>query len=181
MKNRYNMLVFEALRFFIENPHQEIHLREFSRKTKISLNSAQRFLSLFLDKDFITEERKANLRYFKANLESIVFKHIKKTYSLQILMESGLIDYLKNADFTFVTLFGSVARGEDDSKSDIDLVCIGGKQQNLYEFERRLKKEINTHFFSWAEWRKQKDKNKAFYQDVISQGINLIGEIPVAD
>jgi len=181
MKKGHNLLVLLALEFFIKNPKEEIHLREFSRRIKISPNSAQRFLNLFLDKGFIKEERKANLRYFKANLENVVFKHIKQTYSLQLLVESGLIDYLKNKDFTFVTLFGSVARGEDDSKSDIDLVCIGGKQYDLFEFEKKLGKEINAHFFSWVEWKKQTKQNRGFYSDVISQGINLIGNMPIAE
>ena len=176
---KFNLLVFRALEFFIKNPYEEIHLREFSRRLKISPNSAQRFLNLFLKEGFIIEERKAHLRYFKANLESVVFKSIKKTYSLRELEKSGLIDLLKDK-VTHCILFGSVAKGLDDETSDIDLVCISNnKNINIIKFQDKLNRELNIHIFNLAEWKKQKQINKAFYQDVIVDGINLIGEIPI--
>lgn len=181
-QENYNLLILKALRFFIDNPYKEIHLREFSRKLKISPNSSQRFLNLFLKEKLIKEERKANLRYFKANLDSLVFRFIKKTHSIKKIEDSGIIDYLKNRGFSNIVLFGSVAKGLDDEKSDIDIVCIGpNKKIALNDFYAKLSKEINAHFFTLAEWKKQKQENKAFYQDVISTGINLIGETAIID
>jgi predicted nucleotidyltransferase len=179
MKNRYNLLVLKALEFFIKNPYEEIHLREFARKQGISINSSQRFLNLFLNEGFVKEKRKANLRYFQANLDSLVFRYIKKTYSINNLIKSGLIEYLKSHNCTFAVLFGSMAKGEDDSKSDIDLLCIGAKNLGTREFELILGREINSHCFTLSEWRAQKNKNKAFYQDVIANGLNLIGQMPI--
>jgi len=181
-KDVYGLLVLRALEFFIENPYEEIYLREFSRKLKISPNTAQRFLDLFLKEDFINEEKKANLRIFKANLDNIVFRQIKITYSIKKIRNSGLIDFLKEK-FSSVILFGSIAKGLNEDKSDIDLVCIGKdiKKINSYDFEKKLKKEINLHIFSRGKWKKQATENKAFYQDIIVDGINLIGEIPIID
>lgn len=179
MKNGYNPLILKSLEFFIENPYKEIHLREFSRKLKISVNSSQRFLKIFLEEGFVSERRVANLRYFKANLDSIVFRNIKITYSLRKIINSGLIDFFKNK-FNHVVLFGSVSKGLDDKKSDVDIVCVGnGKREDLFRFEKRLGSEINLHVFSFFKWKEAKIKNKAFYQDVISTGINLVGEMPV--
>lgn len=175
------MLVLKALEFFINNPYKEIHLREFSRIMKISLNSAQRFLNLFLEEGFVKEERKANLRYFKANMGDIVFKHIKIIWNLKLIRDSGLIDSLKNICSSLV-LFGSVARGLDDFKSDLDLVCISKEKNiNTERFEGKLGRQINLHIFSFSQWKLQKSQNKPFYQDVIVEGINLIGEIPIID
>jgi len=181
MEDSYNLLVLKALEYFIDNPYEEVYLREFSRKLKISPNTAQRFLDLFLKQGLIKEEKKANLRYFKANLDNVVFRFIKKTYIIKKLQESGLIDHLTK-NFSNVILFGSSSKGVDDRNSDIDLVCIGkGRVQGVDVFEERLDKEINVHVFSLAEWKKQKKDNRAFYQDVISDGINLIGEVPIVD
>jgi len=183
MKKRHNnganFLVLKALGFFIDNPYTEIYLREFARKLRISPNSSQRFLNIFLKEKFIAEFRKGNLRYFKANLDSVSFRHIKISFSLKKLENSGVIDYLKGR-FPQVVLFGSIAKGTDDLQSDIDILCIGVKTEiNLSEFERKLGREISLHFFSPSQWKKQKEDNKAFYQDIISAGISLIGEIPV--
>ena len=183
MKKRHSnpILILDAMKFFAENPYREVYLREFGRENKISPNTAQRFLDLFLKNGFIKEFRRANLRYFQANLDSISFRQIKISFSLKELEDSGLIDYLKEK-YPQVILFGSVAKGLDDNKSDIDLVCIGNKKTlDLFEFEKRLKKEINFHVFNLSDWKKEKEKNKAYYQEVISTGINLIGEIPIID
>lgn len=186
MKNKDNdahgLLIFNSLKFFIENPYEEIYLREFSRKLNISPNTAQRFLDLFLKEKFIKEEKKANLRFFKANLDNIIFRYIKKTYSMKELINWRLIDLLKNFS-NFVILYGSVAKGLDDKNSDIDLLIISSKKKEINEIllslEKKFNRNINSHIFSFVEWEKQKKDNKAFYQEIISTGINLIGEIPI--
>jgi predicted nucleotidyltransferase len=186
MKNRYNIkiqedfLVLKALGFFVENPYSEIYLREFGRKMEISPNSAQRFLNLFLKQGFIIEFWKGNLRYFKANLNSIVFRNIKITFSLKRLEDSGLIMNLKE-NFSNVVLFGSISKGTDDIGSDVDILCIGIKKgMDFSEFEKKLEREINPHIFTLARWKEQKKENKAFYQNVLT-GINLVGEMPLVD
>ena len=178
MLNGYSLPVLNALNFFVENPYEEIHLREFSRKLKISPNSAQRFLNLFLKECFVIDERRANLRYFKANTNSIVFRNIKITFLLRKIQNSGMIGCLQN-NFSNVILFGSSAKGLDDSKSDLDLVCIGKTKISFEKFEKKLKRIINAKFLNLNEWKKIKENNKAFYQDVISEGINIVGEMPV--
>lgn len=176
-----DILILKCLKFFFENPYEKIHLRGFARKMKISLNTSQRFLNLFLEQNFISESREANLRYFKANFNSLSFRYLKIAFSLKELENSKLIDYLAEK-FLQVILFGSVAKGTDDANSDIDIVCIGIKKElDLFKFNKKLKKEIAVHQFTISEWKKQKQENKAFYQDIISTGINLIGEMPILE
>ena len=182
MKKGYNLLILKALGFFIDNPYEKIHLREFSRKLKISLNSAQRFLNLFLEKEFIQEKREANLRHFQANLSSFVFRNIKLTFSLDKIKSAGIINNLKEKVFSFV-LFGSVAEGQDDLNSDYDFLIIGKNKSEIKkifsEFENKFHKEINLHIFTLEEWKEQAKTNKAFYQDIIAKGVCLIGEKPI--
>ena len=180
MKKGYNLLVLEGLKYFIENPYSEIHLREFGRVLGISPNSANRFLDLFISEGFIVEKRVANLRYFKANLDSVSFREIKKTYVVKIIEDSGLLLELKDKCFSLM-LFGSAAKGIDENTSDIDLVIVGKDKAEISEvirkFQRKFKRELSPHIFTSLEWKKQKTNNKAFYQDVVSCGMNLIGEI----
>ncbi|MCK5149541.1 nucleotidyltransferase domain-containing protein [Candidatus Pacearchaeota archaeon] len=184
MKKEYSFLVLKALNFFVENPYEEIHLREFSRKLKISLNSAQRFLNLFLNENLIKDERKANLRYFKANLDSIVFRNIKLIFSLKKVEDSGIIKALEKK-VSYVVIFGSIAEGLDDEKSDIDLLVIGKDKKKIreiiFQYQKKFDRELNSHIFSWFEWKKQAKINKAFYQEVITKGVCLVGEKPIVE
>ncbi|MBU0958296.1 MAG: nucleotidyltransferase domain-containing protein [Nanoarchaeota archaeon] len=177
--DNYNLLILKVLELFVNNPYEEFYLREIARKLNINPNTAQRFLNYFLSENLVVESKKANLRYFKANIDDVVFRHIKKTYSIKKIMNSGLIDYLKNEEFNHVVLFGSVAKGENELKSDMDILCIGNKKKlDLEKYYKKLG-EINVKIFSFTEWKKQKNDNKGFYEDVISTGINLIGEMPL--
>jgi len=189
MKKEYNkktsdFLILKALKLFIENPYEKIYLREFARKTGISLNSAQRFLKIFLKENLIKDSRKANLRFFKANLDSVVFRQIKIAFSLKKIEDTELIEKLKEVS-SHLILFGSVAEGLNDSKSDIDLVCIGINSKKIKEiiseFQEKINQEVNCHIFSWGKWKEQTKLNKAFYLDVISKGISLIGDKPIAE
>lgn len=166
----------------MENPYSEIHLREFSRKLNISPNSVNRFLDMFVYEGLVVEKRVANLRYFVANMESLTFRQMKKVKVIREIEQSGLIDELRDVCFSCV-LFGSAAKGEDDAESDFDFVIIGKDKDVIRKvfnkFQRKLNRDLSFYVFSSLEWKNQSEKNKAFYQDVISSGINLIGEVPI--
>lgn len=174
-----NLLILKCLNYFVENPYDKVYLREFSRKIKISLNSTQRFLDLFLKEGLILEERISNHRYFKANLDSVVFRQIKKTFFVKRVVDSGLVGALGKISSS-VILFGSCAKGTNDLKSDIDLVVISKNKKEVYEiiskFQKKFSQELSPHVFTFSEWKKQKRENKAFYEDVVSEGIELSGE-----
>ena len=182
MKKGYNLLALKALDYFFENPYSEIYLREFSRKLSISANSANRFLNMFLEEGLITEKRIANLRYFSANMNSLTFRQMKIVKNVRELELSGLINELRGKCLTCV-LFGSSSKGEDETNSDFDFVVISKDTQSIKKifnkFQKKFIRELSWHIMSKSEWKKQYSENQAFYQDVVSSGINLIGTIPI--
>jgi len=190
MKNRYNLkdsnftsLADKALLFFLQNPLSEVYLREYSRILKISPNTAQRFLDRFSSQGYILEQRKGNLRYFRSNLSSIVFRYLKIVLSLKKIESSKIVELMKNKGVSHLVLFGSVAEGKDDDKSDLDLVILSSNKKSILEdlinIQKSFFQEINFKIFSWSEWKEQSKINPSFYLDVITKGIALIGEKPV--
>ena len=188
MKNRYNKngkmsLVERALEFFIQHPSQEVYLREYGRLLKISPNSAQRFLNRFVGIGYLIEKKRGKLRYFKANIESLVFRQLKIIASLKELELKGVLSLLKECGASHAVLFGSVAQGTDDEKSDIDIVVISSSKEDVRKalagVQKNFSRELSAQIFSWAEWKQQANTNKAFYLDVVTKGISLIGEKPV--
>ena len=176
------LILIKITRFFLENPYNEVYLRELARKLRLSPFATKKYVDLLIKEGLIKEERKANLRYFSANVSNLFFKHLKISLSINSLLKSSLISYLKEniPNVSSIVLFGSTARGEDSAKSDIDLTVIGGKKSlNLKEFESKIKKEINMHVFSWSQWNKKAEEDKAFYYEVINQGMPLYGELPI--
>ncbi|MFH1505878.1 MAG: nucleotidyltransferase domain-containing protein [archaeon] len=171
--------LLKITKFFLENPYNEVYLRELAKKLKLSPFATKKYADLLIKENIITEERKANLRYFKANTKSLFYKYLKISFSLKSLQKSGLITYLKEntPNLSSITLFGSIAKGEDDENSDIDILIIGKKKYlDLSKFQER---HITTHIFSWSEWNKTAKNNTAFYYEVTTYGIPLYGELPI--
>ena len=181
---KFNTPLWKLLCFLFENPYEEFYLRELARKANISIFSAKKLVDEMVKDGILVESRKGNMRYFKANLSNLFFKHLKISFSLKRIMESGLIEYLKEniPAISSITLYGSVAKGEDDKKSDIDLLVIGQKKKiDLSRFEKKIGREIRIIVMKWAEWRKLAGENKAFYREIIANGIALYGEKPVIE
>lgn len=174
-------ILLEIVSFFIKHSYEEFYLRELSRKLKISVFATKKYLDSLVNENFITEEKKANLRYFKANKASLFFKYSKIAFNLRRLEQVKLIEFIiSKINTSSIVLFGSMAKGDDEEKSDIDLIIIGNsKYINLSEIEKKLGQKINEHLFRWNEWKQAINKNKAFYYDVLSYGIPLYGEIPI--
>jgi predicted nucleotidyltransferase len=176
-------MLLKVAGFFIENPYKEVYLRELAEKLKVAPFTVMKYTEFLLKEGLIKEERRANLRYFKANAGGLFFRHLKIAFNVRNISNSGIIEFLKEnmTGVSSIVLFGSMAKGEDDGKSDVDMLVIGKKrgQMNLRKFSDKIGKEITLHVLSWSEWNEATRKNEAFYADVIIYGIPLYGERPL--
>ncbi len=88
--------------------------------------------------------------FVKLNRENELAIDLKRVENLKLIYESGLKNYLSDLfPGSLIILFGSYAFGEDTIDSDIDIAIIGykGKEVNLKEFEKYLKREIRLNFY----------------------------------
>lgn len=176
------MLFLKTVEYFLENPYKEVYLRELAKKLKMSPFAIKKYTSLLLKEELIIEERKANLRYFRANISNLFYKQLKIARNIQKVLKSKLIEFIQNnvLAVSSITLFGSIAKGEDDDKSDLDILIIGkGKYSSFNEYEKKLQRTINEHIISWNKWKRNYDNNRAFYHDIIAYGIPIYGELPL--
>ncbi len=79
-----------------------------------------------------------------------------------------------------IVLFGSFAKGENDKASDVDILTISlSKSKPTAELAMLLGRDANLVNFTPAQWSNQAKNNKAFYLDVITDGVLLYGTKPV--
>ncbi len=171
-----------VLKFFLENPYEEFYLRQLAKQLKLSPFAIKKYADLLVKENVIAEERKANLRYFKANTSNLFFRHLKIAFNVQSIAKCGLLDFLRQnlANVSAIVLFGSLAKGENDRNSDVDILVIGKeKRLRLEKFEELINREVTLHVFSWSEWNAKVKQDKAFYAEIISHGIPLYGELPI--
>ncbi len=174
----------KVLELFIKNPYERYYLRETSRILDISPMTVKRTLDLLVQERLLVREEFKNQILFKANMESPAFKHLKTAYNLAWLEEKNLAGFLKEKlpGLSSIVLYGSFAKGENDEKSDIDLIAISPtpKKSGL-RLSQLLGKETSFIIFTPSHWREQAKKNKAFYLEVITEGIVLFGTRPVVE
>jgi len=174
----------KVLELFIKNPYERYYLREASRILDISPMTVKRALDLLVLDRLLVREKFKNQILYKANMASPAFKHLKIAYNLAWLEEKGIVEFLKERlpGLSSLVLYGSFAKGENDETSDIDLLAISSSSEKLdMRLSELLGKETSLIIFTPSEWKEQAEKNKAFYIDVITEGIVLFGTRPVAE
>jgi len=178
------IIQLNVLQLFIKNPYERYYLREASRMLDISPMTVKRALDLLVKERLLIREEFKNQILYKGNMESSAFKHLKVTYNLSWLEEKGIVDYLTEnlAGLSSLVLYGSFAKGENDEKSDIDILAISSTANKRdIKLTDMLGRETSLTVLKPAEWKEQAKKNKAFYMDIITEGIVLFGTRPVVE
>ncbi len=173
-----------VLELFIKNPYERYYLRETSRILDISPMTVKRAFDLLVKERLLAREEFKNQILFRANMNSPAFKHMKIAYNLAWLEKKDVVEFLKEklTGLSSLILYGSYAKGENDEKSDIDLLAISiSPKKRTFRLMELIGNEASLLIFTPSEWEEQAKKNKAFYLDVITEGIVLYGTRPVVE
>ena len=116
-------------------------------------------------------------KVYQANSQSPIYDEL----SGLILKTVGLLEPLRKALKTFapnITLafvYGSIAKGKDTAKSDIDLMIIGEEiayseiYGALQKAETSLLRPINPNLMNPAEWKKKVSNKNSFVSKILQQ------------
>lgn len=174
--------LFKAINVLINNS-KKISLRDIARKAKIGVATSKMCLDYLKEKEIVKRDIIGRTHLYYLNLDNFVAKHIKIINSLSTIKDSGLVEeLLKNYNaITSIVLYGSSARGEDDSKSDIDILIISRRPIKLRSLksEKNINREITFVAYTLPDWRKKSGTDKPFYDRIIMDGIALYGEKPI--
>ena len=133
----------------------------------------------------MTVSRVGNQKHYQANASAPIFEELRGL----VLKTSGLVDVLRAAlaplaaqiDQAFI--YGSVAKGKDTAKSDIDLMVISEKVAYADLFAalepatKRLQRTVNPTLYSPSEINKRILDDNAFVKRVLAQPkLWVIGE-----
>ena len=174
----------KVLALFLENPYTSYYLRESARMLDMDPMTVKRSLEILVKDEFLINYVEKNRILYQANLENPALRYLKISYNLSWLQEKTLVEFITNKmkSVTSIMLFGSFSKGENDENSDIDIVIISqSKDKPTAELTNLLNKDVNLLNFTPAQWSNQSKKNRAFYLDVIIDGVLLYGTKPVVE
>lgn len=167
---------------FVYNQGKEFYLSEIARIIGTTAGTARRELNKLLKIDFLKLKRKGNLCLYFVNpsysllpeIESIV----RKTAGIEEELKNEL-KKIKNVSFAFI--YGSYAKGNWRSDSDIDLFIVGQPEEDdVYRAVRRVEeiagREINFHIAGETEF-VEKFKSRFFIREISENPLMLIGNV----
>ncbi|MEW5936973.1 MAG: nucleotidyltransferase domain-containing protein [Candidatus Thermoplasmatota archaeon] len=174
----------KVLRHFFDHPDEEFYLRELARLLGTSPMTVKRSLDLLVSDLLILRKERKNQILYKANVSSQAFRFAKVSYNLSMLESAKVVETLLDnmPGIISIILYGSFAKGENDRHSDLDLLVISmAKKVRPMKIGERLGMDVNVMNFTDAQWTAQAKENRAFYLDVITEGIVLHGTRPVIE
>ena len=164
-----------VLRLFFMNPEGKYYLREISRLTGEPISAVQREIGFLEKAGIVKYHREGNLKYYSVNKEFPFYPELKKI----IYATVGLGEYLttrldKPEQIELAFVYGSVARGEETARSDIDLFVVGdvdeGTLHNLVsQIERDTGRTINYTLMTRKEFDARIIQNEPFITRVMSE------------
>lgn len=149
----------KILGIFMSDPAKEIHLREISRISKVSLNNVNNTLQLFTEEGLFKKRKVSNMSFYKPDLDNenllklfeyLELKRKKEFYgknkSISRLLEkyvTSVIDLSKRR-IQLIALFGSVARDEWTKDSDLDILAVSsGKDSDVTNILNKTKIDVS--------------------------------------
>jgi predicted nucleotidyltransferase len=152
-------------------------ISEIIRLAGSGSGAVQRELEKLTAAGIVTMSFSGNRKLYQANRQSPIFAElhglVRKTVGLLEPLSKALKPYQSNIDFAFV--YGSVAKGTDTAKSDIDLMIIGKDITYgeifaaLQNTEKTLQRPINPNLMTPDEWRQRQSNKSAFVTKILEQ------------
>ncbi len=174
----------DVLALLFARPDQAFYQREIVRATEGGKGAVERELRSLVEAGILTRERRGNLVYYQANRSCPIFQELHGI----ALKTAGLADVLREAlshvaGIHLAFIFGSIAKGTADGKSDVDVLIVGDTSfadvaAALMAAEERLGRGVAPTVYSADEFRQRLAEKHSFLTRVLSEPkIMVVGSL----
>ena len=165
-------------------PDQAFFTRQIARQVGTSVGTVQRELETLSQIGLIERSATGMQVFYQANRNHPAYAElhslVAKTAGAFHILRSALAALAKKIAFAFV--YGSMARGDENAVSDVDLMVIGDVSldemlMQLATAERDLGRSINPTVFSLKEFKSKLKAGNHFLKSVMrGEKVLLIGD-----
>ena len=141
---------------------EQFYLREITRRAGTGIGATQRELRRLAESGLIQSVRRGHQIYYQANRKNPIYAELKsilaKTSGMRDILREVLAPIANRIKLAFV--YGSIARGEETSSSDVDLMVVGDLSfaevtSVLHESETKLGREVNPTVYGAREFQEK--------------------------
>jgi predicted nucleotidyltransferase len=159
------------------HPDQSFYLNELVRLAQIGRGSVVRELAKLTESGLVIMTPHGNQHHYQANQDTPIFQElcslVQKTFGIREILQTALAPLANQLKQAFI--YGSVAKGEAHSASDVDLMLVGndlsysGIMELLAPAEQQLQRTINPTVYSPAEFEQRIKEQQSFVTRVLEQ------------
>jgi predicted nucleotidyltransferase len=164
-------------------PEKSWYLSELAAHLGTSPSSLQRELEALANSGILDRTQDGRRTYYGAQTASPVFNELRallsKTAGIVPVLNSELA--LLDGKIKWAAIYGSIARGEEQARSDIDLLVVGpvGMKEllpALRRVEQQFGREVNVTRYSEAEFlAKRRDRDHFLNSVLKGKLITIVG------
>jgi predicted nucleotidyltransferase len=169
----------KVLRMVFADPGRTFTLNELLAGAGGGHGSSQRQIDRLISVGVLTEEaRRGRQRSIKANTAFFLYPELRsiaqKSFGLAEPLRDALEPFKSEIEEAFV--FGSVAKGTDTQRSDVDLIVVGHASfmdltAAMFKVEQALGRPIHLSLYTPGEWANLKATDQVLSQ--ISEGSKM--------
>jgi predicted nucleotidyltransferase len=165
-----------VLAWLFGHPDERFDLRQIVRQSGAAHGAVQRELQKLTEAGILRRTVEGRHVFFQANRESSIFPELH----MLLLKTVGIVDVLREAlapladRIRVAFVFGSAARGELRSDSDVDVLVVGdilfpAVADALARAQARLGRDVNRTVYPPAEFRKKIRAGHHFLTTVLQE------------
>ncbi len=173
----------KILKHFFANKDKRYYLRELERILGIPVANVRRELLSLRKMGLFKREKSGKEVYYYLNRSLAIFDEvsriISKTIGLEAILSKGLQKIL---GIHTCFIYGSIARGDEDALSDVDIFIIGKVDEDtvlktVRKLEKEIARDINYTIFTKTDLLNGIKKDNVFLQDILQGNkIFLLGD-----
>lgn len=158
-------------------PYKSFYLNEIVRLSDIGRGTIKRELERMTASGIVIQKRIGNQNHYQANDSCPVYQEllgiVRKTFGIADVIKTALTPIFDRILFAFI--YGSIAKSEDSSKSDIDLLVVSDKltysevMERLIEVEGSLGRVVNPTIYDLNQIKQKLKQDNAFVARIIEQ------------
>jgi predicted nucleotidyltransferase len=171
----------QVLGLLYGQPDRDFYTNEIIKLSQSGTGAVQRELSKLAEAGIITVKEVGNQKRYQANRRIPFYPELRsiivKTFGIADVIKEAIKPLTKKINLAFI--YGSIAKGEDTEKSDIDVMIVSDKvgYSDFYKVilnaENKLGRKINPTFYTKTEWAKKRSDNH-FVAKIIKQPMIML-------
>jgi predicted nucleotidyltransferase len=159
------------------HPERSFYLSQIVITLRSGRGAVERELARLEGCGLVLAERIGNQKHYRANRDAPIFQEL---YGI-VQKTSGLADPLRRAFEPFAPriktafVYGSIAKGTDTARSDVDLMVIGDDLtysdlfSGLAQAEKTLARPVNPTILAPSEWTRKRSEENSFVAKIAGQ------------